>query len=304
MKVTSPQVLYHHLSALLSSAPSCSGHMMMTSPQVLPLSVSMEKLPPAAMMEAPLPGSDSRRRSPPERCPRPLYSQDCPEEKLPENHQDENLMDIKAEVKDEAEEETDLWGDQQENPCEKPEGNIVLSLDYKEDEDTRQRSSEENFITCTVHPGLHNAEPSNNSPKNEELSNDQSQIINPSPNLSYNHPKHEESSTDQSQIITPNIRQKQGKMFNCEERGKQFRYKSELSVHRSRHKGEKPYSCSECGKCFAKKSYLDRHKIIHTEEKPYSCSECGKCFIEKKGLAKHLRIHTGEKPYLCSVCGK
>ncbi|XP_040284919.1 aspartic and glutamic acid-rich protein-like [Bufo bufo] len=87
--------------------------MIVTSPQVLPLSVSMEKLPPAAMMEAPLPGSDSRR-SPPERCPRPLYSQDCPEEKLPENHQGENLMDIKVEVKDEAEEETDLWGDQQD----------------------------------------------------------------------------------------------------------------------------------------------------------------------------------------------
>ncbi|XP_044147729.1 uncharacterized protein LOC122935876 isoform X4 [Bufo gargarizans] len=33
------------------------------------------------------PGSDYSRRSPPERCPRPLYSQDCPEEKLPENHQ-------------------------------------------------------------------------------------------------------------------------------------------------------------------------------------------------------------------------
>ncbi|XP_044147728.1 uncharacterized protein LOC122935876 isoform X3 [Bufo gargarizans] len=50
-------------------------------------------------------GSDSSRRNPPKRCPRPLYPQDCREEKLPENHQ--------AEVKDEEEEETDLWGDQQ-----------------------------------------------------------------------------------------------------------------------------------------------------------------------------------------------
>ncbi|XP_044144935.1 zinc finger protein 667-like [Bufo gargarizans] len=43
-----------------------------------------------AMMEAPRPLTSpdgSRRRNPPERCPRPLYSQDCPEEKLPENHQ-------------------------------------------------------------------------------------------------------------------------------------------------------------------------------------------------------------------------
>ncbi|XP_040284889.1 uncharacterized protein LOC120998305 isoform X19 [Bufo bufo] len=57
--------------------------------------------------------TDSRRRNLPERCPRHLYSQDCPEEKLPENHQEENLMDIKAEVKDEAKEEMDLWGDQE-----------------------------------------------------------------------------------------------------------------------------------------------------------------------------------------------
>ncbi|XP_040285006.1 oocyte zinc finger protein XlCOF7.1-like [Bufo bufo] len=44
-----------------------------------------------ALMEAPRPltspDSDSRRRNSPERCPRPLYSQDCPEEKLPENPQ-------------------------------------------------------------------------------------------------------------------------------------------------------------------------------------------------------------------------
>ncbi|XP_040285008.1 oocyte zinc finger protein XlCOF7.2-like [Bufo bufo] len=42
------------------------------------------------MMEAPWPLTSpdgSRRRNPPERCPHPLYSQDCPEEKLPENHQ-------------------------------------------------------------------------------------------------------------------------------------------------------------------------------------------------------------------------
>ncbi|CAN2387155.1 hypothetical protein PRIEUP_LOCUS1976, partial [Pristimantis euphronides] len=47
----------------------------------------------------------------PERCPRPLYSQDCPEDNVPENQQGENLMDIKDEVKDEAE-ETDIRTDQ------------------------------------------------------------------------------------------------------------------------------------------------------------------------------------------------
>ncbi|XP_044144930.1 zinc finger protein 189-like [Bufo gargarizans] len=66
-----------------------------------------------AMMEAPLPLTSPDgllERNPSERCPRHLYSQDCPEEKLPENHQDENLIDIKAEVKDDDEEDMDLWG--------------------------------------------------------------------------------------------------------------------------------------------------------------------------------------------------
>ncbi|KAM3931114.1 uncharacterized protein RB166_004622 [Leptodactylus fuscus] len=56
----------------------------------------------------------SSRRNPTERCPlSPLYSQDCPEENVPDSQQGEDLMDIKAEVKEEAEEETDYWTDQQ-----------------------------------------------------------------------------------------------------------------------------------------------------------------------------------------------
>ncbi|XP_075700843.1 oocyte zinc finger protein XlCOF7.1-like [Rhinoderma darwinii] len=58
---------------------------------------------------------ESSRRNPPERCPCPLYSQDCPEEShnAPENHQGEDLIHIKVEVKDEAQEETDVMADQQ-----------------------------------------------------------------------------------------------------------------------------------------------------------------------------------------------
>ncbi|XP_073536148.1 uncharacterized protein [Phyllobates terribilis] len=50
-------------------------------------------------------------RNPPERCPRPLYSQDRPEEdhNVPGNHQGEGLTIIKVEVK--AEEEEGIWGD-------------------------------------------------------------------------------------------------------------------------------------------------------------------------------------------------
>ncbi|XP_044146914.1 uncharacterized protein LOC122935215 [Bufo gargarizans] len=195
-----------------------------------------------AMMEAPRPLTSpdgSRRRNSPERCPNPLYSQDSPEEKLPTNHQDENLIDIKVEVKDDDEEEMDLWGDHQygiieRNPpkrCPRPlysqdcpeeklsenhqmtnqgedltdikvedeednlfliqnliltltenlknsEENVILTVDYKEkDEDIGQRSSEENLITCNVHQGLNFTDPSYNPPNHEEPAPDQSQIV-------------------------------------------------------------------------------------------------------------------------------
>ncbi|XP_040276698.1 zinc finger protein 528-like [Bufo bufo] len=188
---------------------------------------------------------------------------------------------------------------QAENSHKNSEGNFMLSLNYKvEDEDNMQCSSGENL---NVHPGLHSTD------------------------LSYNPPVHEESS-DQSQIATTRAGQKGGerfqeitkrsslstdrrirtreKPFSCPKCGKYFAYKSELVRHERSHTGEKPYSCSECGKCFTVRQTLVKHVIRHRGEKPHSCSECGRCFSENSSLVKHKRIHTGEKPYSCSECGK
>ncbi|XP_075701869.1 uncharacterized protein LOC142665909 [Rhinoderma darwinii] len=257
----------------------------------------------------------SSRRNPPERCPSPLYFQDCPEENhnVPENHQAEDLTNNKAE--DEAEEEW-MRGDQlckseveEEIPggvtTENPSKNFKLSINYKvEDDDIMQQSSGESLITLNVHPGLHSTD------------------------LSYNSPNHEEPSPDQSQIVTITA-QKGGKRFQCGNQftrisglftnrkihtgektyscplcEKCFAQISSLVTHERIHTGEKPYSCSECGKCFITMAKLRVHQRIHTGEKLFSCSECGKCFTQKSGLVIHLRTHTGEKPFLCSECGK
>ncbi|XP_075699017.1 uncharacterized protein LOC142664016 [Rhinoderma darwinii] len=254
----------------------------------------------------------SSRRNPPDRCPCPLYSQDCPEENynVPENHQGEALTNNK--VEDEEEERV-----RDDQPCkieveEEIPGGVTTedanenSINYKvEDEDIMQQCSGENLITNNVHPGLH------------------------SKDLLYISPNHKEPSPDQSQIVTTSTAQKGGKIFqcgkqvsnisglikrrrihtgekpySCSECGKYFTYKSHLVRHERSHTGEKPYSCSECGKCFTQKPHLVIHERSHTGEKPYSCSECGKCFTDKSNLVIHGRSHTGEKPYSCSECGK
>ncbi|XP_056406937.1 oocyte zinc finger protein XlCOF22-like isoform X2 [Hyla sarda] len=266
-------------------------------------------------------------RNPPERCPRPLYSKDCPEGNVPENNQDENIITIKVEVKEEEEEEeTDLWSDQQygvmdRNPPERcprplysqdcPEGNVPeknqggdLTNNKVEDEEERMRGhhpcmrghhpcmrevkeeipggvTPEDLLTVIVHPGLHSTD------------------------LSYNNPPdHEEPSPDQLQVVTTRTDQKRGKTFHCGECGKQFAKCSNLFRHRKIHTGEKPYQCSECGKCYTQKSTLAQHKRLHTGEKPYLCSECGKCFVKNSDLVTHERIHTGVKPFSCLECGK
>ncbi|XP_075703187.1 oocyte zinc finger protein XlCOF8.4-like [Rhinoderma darwinii] len=234
----------------------------------------------------------SSRRNPPESCPSPLYSQDCQEENhnVPENHQGEDLTNIKVEDEEEEErvrgnqlcksevEEEIPGGVTRENPSKNSEGSYMLSINYKvEDEDIIQQSSGESLITPNVHPGRH------------------------SKDLSYISPNHEEPSPDQSHIFTPSKAQKGGKRFRC---GKHVTKISGLCTNRSIQAGEKPYSCSECERCFAHKSSLVKHVRSHTGLKSYSCSECGKCFTAKSYVVIHERIHTGEKPFSCSECGK
>ncbi|XP_056410443.1 oocyte zinc finger protein XlCOF6-like [Hyla sarda] len=266
----------------------------------------------------------SSRRNPPERCPCPLYSQDCqigvPENHQvgdPENHQGEDLTVIKVEDEEERM-RSDLLsmrevkeeipgGVTPENPSKNFDGNHMLSLKSDLEDECIMED------TSGVHLGLHRTDPQYNIP-----------------------PDHEGPSPEQLHVVTTRTGQKKGKRIECGECGKEFTIssslhrgekpysceqcgekpfsclecgkcfteKTKLAIHEKIHRGEKPYSCAECGKCFGEKAVLVNHERIHTGEKPFACSECGKCFTERSNLARHERIHTGEKPYVCSECGK
>ncbi|PIO13685.1 hypothetical protein AB205_0010260, partial [Aquarana catesbeiana] len=206
----------------------------------------------------------SSNGDPPERCPRPLYSRDSTQEGhiIPHHHQDEELKDIKAEIKEE-EEEMLMSGAQQSiggggplysrdstqedhtiHHHYKGEDLIDIKVEVKSEEEERyvrddQQSMEEDGITGTF---IKEDTPT-------EISTEP-QTVRDGAGPSYSsYPEEPQTVRDGAVLPTD-------KRFSCTECGKCFHYKSKLNEHKRSHTGEKPHSCSECGKCFVQKSHL------------------------------------------------
>ncbi|XP_066460936.1 zinc finger protein 850-like [Eleutherodactylus coqui] len=243
-----------------------------------------------AMMEThqPLPSPvPSSKRSPPERCPRPL---------LPQDHQlwyqDEDLTDIDDTVrivmiKEEFEEEIPT-GNRPDDGSGSSEGHLISSYYKGADYGITQDTYEEPVIIPDIPSGLHRKDPSSDSlievPSSHSSQTDKQK-------KSHRRREHQRAHSGEKQ-------------YSCSKCLKLFTRKSHLDRHQRIHTGEKPFSCSECEKCFREKKELIRHQKIHTGEKPFLCSECGKCFRLKSHLVLHQRIHTGDLPYSCPECGK
>ncbi|XP_044146388.1 gastrula zinc finger protein XlCGF57.1-like [Bufo gargarizans] len=240
----------------------------------------------------------SSQRNPPERCPSPLYFQDCPQEKrnVPLDHQ-ESSGGTTSELKKPGSVSANGANRMRVYHKDFP----LSSYDKAEDNNTTQANS----ITPNVPSVLHSGDLSTDTAGHKKPSSNQSLTgktrTKQKRGKIFSHVK-PFMKRYKERLDERNCRDK--KSFSCSECGKSFTSKVNLVGHQRSHTGEKPYSCSECGKCFSHKSVLVTHLRIHTMGKPFSCSECQKCFSQKAGLVRHQRIHTGEKPFLCTECGK
>ena len=108
----------------------------------------------------------------------------------------------------------------------------------------------------------------------------------------------------QKSTLTLRTIHKGEELFECDQRGKSFKYKRHSGVHLKTHTVERPFQCDQCEKTFKYKGSLDVHLRTHTGEKPFQCDQCEKTFTYKGDLGVHLRTHTGEKPFQCVQCDK
>ncbi|XP_075071162.1 uncharacterized protein LOC142160107 isoform X1 [Mixophyes fleayi] len=265
----------------------------------------------------------SSNRNTPERCPRPLYSQDCTEENhsIPQEYQGEDVTNLKVEdIK--GEEETYVRGDQQckeeEIPTDISTGGsftwtrsitdniyMVISAEWLSFQADGRKIGDIAERHLILSPDFETEDKNviRDSPGEGPVTLNIYPVLHSSDRLS-DPSNHEERSPDNSDIVTHSTAHRGSKIFSCSECDKCFTRKATLVTHQRSHTGEKPFLCSECGKSFTDKSKLIRHLRTHTGEKPFPCSECGKCLTQKSKLIRHLRTHTGEKPFPCSECGK
>ncbi|PIO28358.1 hypothetical protein AB205_0059270, partial [Aquarana catesbeiana] len=245
----------------------------------------------------------SSNRNPPERCPRPLYSQDSTQEdqKIPQEDQSNDFTVIKIE----DEEEMSILGDE---PCKEKEIPPVISTEpgdtrdtqrdlkageeegghvrFKEDkvppEISTDGTSQNNLAKCPVislDSEMEDTDITSDSSDYDSITPQRHSVL-PSADLSSDPSTHGVILSDRSTTVNHTscgegeiLEQSEGDENVTQEGnfcGKCFQWKSSLDYHTKTHDVEKPFACQQCGKSFQWRTFLDFHMHTHTNEKPHS----------------------------------
>ncbi|CAG5116304.1 unnamed protein product [Candidula unifasciata] len=94
------------------------------------------------------------------------------------------------------------------------------------------------------------------------------------------------------------------KAFSCNFCPKSFATRVLLLKHEETiHASNKEIKCEECGKQFKRRENLTRHVLSHTGIKNHRCEVCGMAFTEKGSLTRHTKSqHDLLRPHVCYVC--
>eukprot|EP00090_Calanus_glacialis_P029222 TRINITY_DN4688_c0_g1_i1.p1 TRINITY_DN4688_c0_g1~~TRINITY_DN4688_c0_g1_i1.p1 ORF type:complete len:736 (-),score=154.11 TRINITY_DN4688_c0_g1_i1:308-2515(-) len=96
---------------------------------------------------------------------------------------------------------------------------------------------------------------------------------------------------------------KHEKNFACEHCGKEFKYRSELTVHLTHHTGELNFSCSGCAKKFRRAAEARLCEKGHRGIYNFSCNICDYKTHKKHHLDRHMKSHLKSTPFACPICG-
>jgi len=90
----------------------------------------------------------------------------------------------------------------------------------------------------------------------------------------------------------------------CNQCGKQFNNKTQLTNHMNIHKiRAKEHFCPHCDRTFRNLSGLNNHILTHVDANSYPCDLCDKTFAAKSSLKIHYRwSHKGDELYKCGSC--
>ncbi|XP_072279328.1 uncharacterized protein [Pyxicephalus adspersus] len=280
----------------------------------------------------------SSNGNPPERCPRPLYSQDSAREDLPLHYdQCEKHMDIKVEVKEEKEEVCVIdYGDNQ-TTIKQEEPSPDISTDGSSNENppgscphplySQGSTQEDQEIHCQVEE-LKDIkvkvieEEDKLVSRDLQSAEDGEMIIKSKPeksSLYINTNQHNAWNILEGHLIAApalnDIPQSSARgnsitqlsslgTSNDSSNSKESSGQSHTVTHVVDQATENLLLCSVCGKSFSENRNLIRHQRSHISEFPFSCSQCAKSFVHNADLLRHQRNHSDERPYQCSVCGK